>query len=535
MTTNPGYCIVKNIMALMCIVLLVVSCKKKKTVWDSDWSSPVVNDTLTLTNLVNDSTLSEVGGFYELNLVRTLFDLDLGDLLNIPDTTISETFAFPVSIDLTPGFSFVNSTEEHDLSVEDLQLKTIVLKQGFIDVKVANPLGTTTMFDIQLPGITKDGSTFLNQYTAPSGTSTDPGLVEETIDLAGYRMDLTGVSGGEFNKLRSQITVSTDPSGPSVLITPSDITKVDVRFRDLKIDYARGYFGDRSFYDTTIVELEELNVVSSGVLDLPNAAITVEIENGIKVSAEGTLTTIANENAYGNEVDLSSAQIGSSFNINPATGTWNAINSSLKTIVFNSTNSTLEPYLENLGFRHKLGYNFKLNPWGNVTGSWDELFPNSKLSVRLKAEMPLMIGLDQLVLRDTFALNFSQNNDNTTIKSGEFLVQSSNAFPFSAQLKLFLLDASGEVLHQMNGTGNIEAAQFGAMDVQSGLMVANSELRLALGEDVLNDISRVKSFIVQSEFNTTNPLTNLNEPMGIPVGAFIAVKVKTKITSENKL
>ena len=170
-----------------------------------------------------------------------------------------------------------------------------------------------------------------------------------------------------------------------------------------------------------------------------------------------------------------------------------------------------------------------------MTGSWDELFPNSKLSVRLKAEMPLMIGLDQLVLRDTFALNFSQNNDNTTIKSGEFLVQSSNTFPFSAQLKLFLLDASGEVLHQVNGTGNIEAAQFGAMDVQSGLMVANSEQRLALGEDVLNDINRVKSFIVQSEFNTTNPLTNLNEPMGVSVGAFIAVKVKTKITSENKL
>jgi hypothetical protein len=377
--------------------------------------------------------------------------------------------------------------------------------------------------------------TFTNQYAAPSGTSLNPGFVEETIDLTGYRMDLTGISGGEFNKLKSQITVSTDPSGPSVLITPSDITKVDVTFRDLKIDYARGYFGDRSFHDTTIVEIEALNIVSSGLVDLPNTAITVEIENEIKVNAEGTLTTITNENSLGNEVDLSSAQIGTSFNIDPATGGWNTLNSSLKTVVFNSANSTIESYLENLGYRYKLGYNIKLNPWGNVTGSWDELFPNSTLSVRLKAEMPLMIGLDQLVLRDTFALNFTQNSDNTTVKSGEFLIQSSNAFPFSAQLKMFLLDASGNVLHQVNGTGSIEAAQFGSMDIQSGLMVSNSELRLVLGEEVLDDINLVESFIVQTEFNTTNPLTSVNEPMGIPVGAFIAVKVKTKITSENKL
>ena len=66
-------------------------------------------------------------------------------------------------------------------------------------------------------------------------------------------------------------------------------------------------------------------------------------------------------------------------------------------------------------------------------------------------------------------------------------------------------------------------------------MLSNSELRLVLGDEILDDINLVKFIVVQSEFNTTNPVTNVNEPMGIPVGAFMAVKVKTKITSENKL
>ena len=534
MTKKPLLWTKKNLIVFVFFLLLIVCCKKNKTVWDTDWSLPVINDTLSLVNLVNDSTLSEVGGVYELNLERTLFDLDLGDLLAIPDTTISEAFVFSASINLPPGFNFVNSIEEHDLAVEELQLKTIILKQGFIEVKVANPLATTTMFNVELPGVTKDGITFTNQYSAPPGTNANPGIIEETIDLAGYKMDLTGITGGGFNKLKSQITVSTDPVGSSVPITPNEITQVDVILRDVKIDYARGYFGDRLFYDTTIVEIEELGIVSSGVLDLPNTNITVEIENGIKVNAEGILTTINNENTSGNVVTLSSTQVGNSFNIDPATGTWDAITPSLKTIIFNSSNSNIESFLENLGSKHELGYSIKLNPWGNVTGGWDELFPNSKFRVRLNVDLPLMIAIDQLVLRDTFDLDFTQNADDTNVKYGELLVQVSNAFPCSANLKLFFLDVLGNVLHQSNGTSKIESAQFGSIDLESGLMVANSELRLVLGEDILDDISLVKHVIVQSEFNTINPVSNINEPVGITVGAFIAVKVKTKITSENK-
>lgn len=535
MTEKPLFCTMKYFIAFTVFTLIIVSCKKNKTVWDTDWSAPVINDTLTLVNLVNDTTLSEVGGFYELNLERTLFDLDLGDLLEIPDTTISEEFVFSASINLSPGFNFVNSVEEHDMAIEDIQLKTIILKNGFIDIKVANPLGTITIFNVTLPGVTKDGVTFTNQYAAPAGTNANPGIVEESIDLRGYQMDLTGVTGGEFNKLKSQITVSTDPSGPSVPITPSNITKVDATFRDIKIDYARGYFGNKSFSDTSIVDIEELNIVSAGAIDLPNTSITFEIENGIKVNAEGELTTVSNENSSGSVVNLANAQIGSSFNVDPATGTWDAIVPSVKTILFNSANSNIEAYLENLGAKHELGYNIQLNPWGNTTGSWDELFPNSKLRVRLKADMPLMIALDQLILKDTFDLDFTQNSDNTNVKSAELLIQTSNAFPFSADLKVIFLDANGVMLHQANGTNQIESAQFGTLDSQSGLMVSNSEVRLVLGEEVLDDINLVKHIIVQSEFNTTNPVTNLNEPMGIPVGAFMAVKVKTKITSENKL
>lgn len=520
---------------VLLLIFLMISCKKKKAVWYTDWSSPLINDTLTLNHLANDSTLSEVGSFYELNLDRKLIDLDLAELIEIRDTIISEEFNTNITINLSPGFSFVNSIEEYSLDIEDVQLKTVVLKNAYLDVKVVNPLSTVTIFNITLPGITKNGVTFSNQYFAPSGTNLNPGIVDETINLSGYQIDLTGISGGEFNKLQSQITVSTDPIGPSVSMSPNQITKADVAFRDIKIDYARGYFGNKSFSDTILFDVPVLNNILSGLVDLPNTSIGFEIENGIKVSAEGTLTNISNENASGNTVNLLNDQIGTSFNINPATGNWNTINPSLKTILFNSSNSNIESYLENLGFKHELGYNFRLNPWGNVTGGWDELFPNSKISVSLNADMPLMIGVDQLILRDTFDINFNQDGNIFIVNSGELLVETSNSFPYSAAIKLFFLDESGNILHQVNGTSEIESAQFGSFDLQAGLMVSDSELRFILGQAILNDINLIKYLIVEPEFNTLNPSTNIVEPMGIPLGAFFAIKVKTKLTTENTL
>jgi hypothetical protein len=523
----------KRIATIIVLGVLIVSCKKEKTIWETDWSAPLINDTLSLVNLVNDSTLDEVGGFYVLDLNRTLFNHDLADIVGIPDTTIQKVFTFSGTLNLSPGFSFVNSAEEHELSIPGIELKTIRLKEGFIDVKVQNPLGTKTIFNLTLPGVTKNSVTFTNQYEAPAGSSTNPGVTIETIDLSGYRLDLTGLTGGDFNILRSQITVATDSNGPSVFITPADETKVDATFRDVKIDYARGYFGNEIISDTTEVFIEIMNNIQSGTIDLPNTSIIFEIENGIKVDAEGTVLTVSNVNKAGNVVDLTSAQIGSSFNLDAATGSWGTLASSFESVEFNSSNSNIEGYLENLGAKHTFGYSMQLNPWGNTSGSYDEIFPDSKLRINMKATMPLSIGIDDLVLRDTFDLQINQDPEKTKIKSGELILQASNGFPISGTVKLILRNQNGNVMHTVEGSSPLSSSLSGVMNADHGFFVSSSELKFILTEEVLSDINDVRNIVIESSFNTINELTGLSEIISIPVGAFLAVKLKTKLKSEN--
>ena len=114
---------------VLLLIFLIISCKKKKAVWYTDWSSPLINDTLTLSHLANDSTLSEVGGFYELNLDRKLIDLDLAKLIEIRDTIISEEFNSNITINLSNDAKKYLSEKGYDKSYGARPLQRLIQKE----------------------------------------------------------------------------------------------------------------------------------------------------------------------------------------------------------------------------------------------------------------------------------------------------------------------------------------------------------------------------------------------------------------------
>ena len=108
-----------------------------------------------------------------------------------------------------------------------------------------------------------------------------------------------------------------------------------------------------------------------------------------------------------------SGQLNTEHFIGPATGAWSSLNSSISSIIFDSDNSNLGSYIGNLGYTHRIGYNIKMNPLGTSTGSYNEVFPNSKVKVDLTSQFPLALGSDDLIFSDTvaFSLNTRQLND----------------------------------------------------------------------------------------------------------------------------
>jgi hypothetical protein len=140
-------------------ILFLISCNKEKTTWDSNWVTPLINDTLSLNNLVNDSTLTAgMSTFYQVDLTRTILNLGIEDFVALPDTLITHNFNITVpSLSVPPLFSIVNEVEEHTIGNSAVQLKKIRVSNGVIKMEVFNPVNTKTFFTVQLPGVSKNG------------------------------------------------------------------------------------------------------------------------------------------------------------------------------------------------------------------------------------------------------------------------------------------------------------------------------------------------------------------------------------------
>ncbi|GAB5419246.1 MAG: hypothetical protein Crog4KO_32900 [Crocinitomicaceae bacterium] len=522
---------------LFCLLLalLATSCKKEATVWESDWNAPLINDTLSLANLVNDSTLEVSSGFYNIDLTRTLLNVSASELIAIPDTTIVRAFGLNgISLSVPPNETFDSASEFIDLELGDVQMKQIILRNGYIDVKLENTIETIIYFIVKFPEVSKDGTVFQQTVAVPAAANGVSGKTDVTLDLSGYKMNLSGPGGGGYNQLESQISAITDPAGDTTFISSSDVVNMEVTFRDNTIFYAQGYFGNTVISDTTTLDLSVLDVYQSGLLDISNLNLQFEVENGLKVGAIANLNVVRNENAQGNVVNLAGPNIGTNITVNPATGSWDGLSPSITNLLFNAGNSNIEGYLENLGVKHDVGYYFELNPWGNSSSGWDQIFPTSRVKVKLKAQMPLSIGMDNLVLKDTFDLSFDQDTEKTNLVSGDLILKAKNGFPFSADVSLNLLDVNGNLLHTIQGTDIIESSQYGVLDANTNVLVQPSQVIFSLSEAMLDDISDVKKIVVRARFNSPDPTTGLSQQMLIPENAFLEVKLRSEFKTENR-
>ncbi|ASS48150.1 MAG: hypothetical protein A3D31_00310 [Candidatus Fluviicola riflensis] len=516
------------------VALLTFSCKREQAVWESDWQVPLLDDTLNLNKLVEDSIVTVNGGYYELSIDRTIYELKLSDIVDIPDTTIKNDYAIPINgLNVSPGTSFVNNVEEHVIDMGDIELKRIRVKSGGVSISVKSPIETTCLFTVQLPGVTKNGVTLTQDFTVPPGSDNNLSVVNGFVDMAGYELDLRGASQGSFNRIQSKMTVKSDPNGQTVNVSNLDTLRFVFTMNDLEIDYARGYFGSQLITDTISENIEALSKISSGIIDLPSSSIELELVNGLKMSAKAKLTQLANVNAQQNTVNMTHPTMDSWITINSASGTENSLQSTTTTLLFDGSNSNVEQYLENHGAKNDIGFELQLNPWGNVSGGWDEIFPQSSLKVNLKADMPLAIGLNEVVLLDTFDFSFKQDFTKTHIISGNLWVKATNAFPLSGVVTLYLLDASGNTITTINGSTTFSSSVFGS--VVNGILQKQSFVEFPIAESVLEQLDLVKQLSLKVTMNTPDPATNISEQMAIPADAFFGIKVGAKLKVEAKV
>jgi hypothetical protein len=518
------------IFSFITIIFLISSCRKTETSWDSDWRAPLLYGKLTLNRLVRDSLVEvTTDGRYHLVINRDIIDLRIDELLQIPDTAIIQKVAIALpSINVPAGFNFINDVEEHAFEVDDIQLKKIQLKSGRAEIKVLSPIGSPTYLTLKLPTVRQNGIAYSHTILAPAGTTANPSVSHTVLDLAGYEIDMTGVSGGEYNVLESIIEAMTDPYGEMVTVTNQDSVVFEVYFRDLIPSYARGYFGNKLISDTTTFNLDALNPIVAGAIDLDEVSLNISLLNGLKTSARTKLSVIENTGIAGETMALSHPSIDSWIFLNQATGNAENLVPYIHELSFVQDNSSIVPFLLNLPKQFKIGYAFQLNPWGNVSGAWDEFYSTSSVVARLTADMPLHIGMENLTYCDTFSLAFDPEKKNFSVKEGSIDIHVINSFPIEARLELAFLDENNAVLIAESGLEKIKGSTI--VDASLPIEEVKSVVQLQLNEQEVNALKNVKKVSVKAVFDTPldGGVVYFNQKQSIEFKMFTNISLTTK-------
>lgn len=509
------------------IGLFFLGCKKEKTSWDSDYKLILVNDTLRINNLSKDSLFAaDADSNLMLSFEKELLNFNFFDKVKIPDTTIHQKYALGVnSLEAAPGFSIVNQADDYYFDIKDVKLTNVTVKSGKIDFEVRNIFPTKVKLVIKFPKATLHHQSLQKIVEVEAGSKSSPTRKKATIDISGYNLDLRGKDNDYFNSLSSNIQLITDPNGKTVTVTKNDSTLIDIAFSNITLYGARGYFGQISSNETFDTSIPFFNNLSD-LINIGAYNFDLILKNSCKVEGNLKVSEIKSTNIHtNNSVSLQHESIGNTIFMQAATGDWQQHTAFERTLHFSSINSNVDQIISNLGSRYSGNIFFQLNPYGNTNVGWNELFSDSKISVTMKANMPLTVGMSNLVFKDTFDFNVNNSIDKTHLKKGNLLLNISNAYPIDLLATIQLLDANGQSIGTVSVSDRILSSVEGA-SFQNGLRYSVSNVQLELSEEICTRLSEVKSIVVLLKSNTHSsqnvpPAT----PVKIPYNGFIGIKL----------
>ncbi|HEY0030292.1 MAG TPA: hypothetical protein VGC65_06000, partial [Bacteroidia bacterium] len=431
----------------------------EKPSWDTEILAPLIDASLDINNLLPDSIL-QTNADSSLKIVynNDLYQIDIDTLFNIGDTTIHNAYAVPFSTPLNPGQAIpFPSSSSTTYSLPGIELRTVIVKSGFVTFKITSKIPEVTEYIYSIPCATLAGTPFTKNITVPARVGSTPGVFNQTYDLSGYTINLTGTSGSQVNTIYTALAAKISPAaaGP-VTVTPTDSLSIDNTFFDIIPYYAKGYFGNNTYnVGPSESNFSLFDRITDGTIQLEDVNFNFNIENPIGIDARLYVNDISSINTRtGTTISLANSLIGSPVNINRAAESGGIVYPTYANYPLNTTNSNIKPMIENLP--NKFGYSMQLitNPLGNISGSNDFIYSDKLLKASLNMEIPLSLVANNLTLCDTMDLNISQNEGSNNIHDGTITLFANNGFPFDAKIQVYLLNSSNVAVDSVFGYAN---------------------------------------------------------------------------------
>ena len=494
----------RSIFSLPLLFVILFSCKRdERTTWQTDLSAPIAEGKITLDQLIADSLLqADETGLWHLIIERNLTDFNLDSLVEIPDTIIKKNFDVPLlggPFMLPPNTTIISQTENNTLNLNQVQLREIRLKSGSLQYAIKSYVNGHLYCKYDLPGVILDNSSATIETTTQPASDLNPFIHTGAIDLSGYTIDLTGINGNQYNKIVSQILLKVAPDAPAAAqVYGDDSVVVELRFVEPKVAYAKGYFGQHTYNLVEEIDISESVNLPSGSIRLEQAQMNLDIVNSVGADAQLKIDELSAYSAVNSLlVDLNYSPIENYINITRAFDNNGQVEATEYLFQIDQTNSDLLPFMENLPNQLNVSAQVKINPLGDISSGNDFIYTDNALKALIRLDLPLSVGMNNLMLRDTLSLT---NEAFNLTADGKLILDVTNSFPLNAVIKVDLINSENLLVDNLLLGGVVYPA---AVTAQPGVTIpVESQIDILLSQSIIDQLKSANRIVVTASLNT---------------------------------
>ena len=498
-----------SIIVALLSVILTNSCRRSNELapWDADVLAPISYGELDLGEiLVSDELMADSSGLFHLRVSDTLINLGLDSLIGIPDTSFKEEYLIPIgNLTLPTGIPFYSNTTATKYNLKEVELTYAEVRTSLFNVEFTNALKSQIIVRYQVLSATFDGDTFELLEFVPAKST-----FRGDFSLDGYALDLRGLNGTAVNTLVSKVEVMVDPAeGATYTFSAGERFGIETAFEKIIPGYAVGFFGSSKTVIEGSTALDVFDEIPFDALDIAEFDVLMIIDNGIGADLQLSIDEMSSSNSFGQSATLTHSVIGQTQQLSRAVNLFsqqNPVKHIVKTFVFNEANSNLD---ELIGLRpSSLNYNLDLiiNPLGNISLGNDFIYYGHDISVLMDIDVPLKVGVLGLVLQDTFAVEFIEENPDQgsgLINGGYLRVHFDNAYPFSMEVQLYLQDENGvEIDSLLDEAQAIESS----ITNEQGELVSNgtTEVVIPVDQEIIEKLKLTRALRMRAVIDTYN-------------------------------
>lgn len=390
------------------VVLLLSACANPVS-WENDLHVPVLDDRIRWSDVIPDSlyeasTDGSVGHFV---LTDTLDGWNWDDWVALPDTVIVERFDGEDQLNnglvVVEDLEVFGYSEELDFELpgtEGMALTEAALLSGTMFLDVKHSLEGDVFLDYELPGVTFDGVPLSLSMQLTPATATEAGSGFAEVDLTGAHFDFTGLNGLETNALAVSVSAVSGPVSTEqgfYLVEATDSVVISLGFLQANVTELAGYFGTLTEGTTGEVSLLDTVPLPEPVVDMEGAEASLNFSNTVAADFRLHLDTVQFDQTLVNGDFIASHDIPRAAWVNgePVPSVWR---------LDLGTGSNFFDLLETFPKRLYTSGRLTLNPFGSngfLLDRWKyDFLPTLWYEVRV----PINLGVNGVVLRDTFAL-----------------------------------------------------------------------------------------------------------------------------------